>query len=58
MVPLSESIGVTSTLDHTTINTSNGSPRSLSFAKVLCKLYIFYLSLYENYVGLYIFSKT
>lgn len=35
MVPLSESIGITSTRDHTTINTSNGSPSSLSFAKVM-----------------------
>jgi len=38
MIPLSESIGITSTHDHTTMNISNGSPsssNSLSFAKVL-----------------------
>jgi len=34
MVPLSESIGITSTSDHAIVNTSNGSPSNLSFAKV------------------------
>jgi len=34
MVSLSESIGITSTSDQAIMNTSNGSPSSLSFAKV------------------------
>jgi len=34
MIPLSESIGITSTSEHATVNTSNGSPSNLSFAKV------------------------
>ncbi|KAL5241094.1 hypothetical protein ACI65C_008504 [Semiaphis heraclei] len=35
MIPLSESIGITSTSEHATVNTSNGSPSNLSFAKAL-----------------------
>jgi len=43
MIPLSASIGITSTHDHTTMNISNGSPsssNSLSFAKVICYVFI------------------
>lgn len=35
MVPLSESIGITSTIDQNLMNSPTGSPSSLSFAKVL-----------------------
>lgn len=38
MIPLSESIGITSTSDYAIGNTSNGSPSNLSFAKVQCYL--------------------
>lgn len=40
MVPLSESIGITSNSDHGLANTSNGSPSNLSFAKVQCYLLV------------------
>jgi len=40
MIPLSESIGITSTSDRFLVNTSNGSPSNLSFAKVQCDLLV------------------
>lgn len=36
MIPLSESIGISTIGDHNAVNTSHGLPRNLSFAKVLC----------------------
>lgn len=41
MIPLNESIGVTPNHDQVAVNTSNGSPSSLSFAKVLLYLFMF-----------------
>lgn len=36
MIPLSESIGISSIQDHNAVKTSHGLPCNLSFAKVLC----------------------
>lgn len=41
MIPLNEAIGITSIQDNTVSNTSNGSPNSLSFSKVLLHTCIF-----------------
>lgn len=40
MIPLNESIGIPSNHDNTVLNTSNGSPSSLSFAKVMGYIFI------------------
>lgn len=42
MIPLSESVGVGSSHDpNAIVNTSNGSPSNLSFAKVNCYYFLY-----------------